>query len=95
MVKPVEEIMQALNTALGEGTSDETLSLLEDVKDTLDAGADNVDWKKKYEDNDNEWRERYRNRFARGVDPEQEQLDKPSEEPVTQKLTFENLFKEG
>lgn len=95
MVKPVEEIMQALNTALGEGTSDEMLSLLEDVKDTLDAGADNVDWKQKFEDNDAAWRERYRNRFAQGGDPEQEQPDKPSEEPVAQKLTFENLFKEG
>lgn len=95
MVKPVDEIMQALNTALGEGTSDETLSLLEDVKDTLDAGADNVDWKKKYEQNDEEWRQRYRNRFTQGGDPEQEQPDKPSEEPETHKLTFENLFKEG
>lgn len=95
MVKTVEEIMQALNTALGEGTSDDTLSLLEDVKDTLDAGAANVDWKKKYEQNDEQWRQRYRNRFTQGGDPEQEQPDKPSEEPETQKLTFENLFKEG
>ena len=93
MVKSVEEIMAILNAALGDNTDDATLGLLEDVQDTLNAGADSAGWKQKYEDNDKQWRERYRERFNQPSEQQQPEgkLDEPEEKP----LTFENLFKEG
>lgn len=93
MVKTVEEIMASLNTALGETTDDSTLSLLEDVQDTLNAGADNASWKQKYEDNDKQWRQRYRERFNQPS--EQQRDDDKHDEPDEKPLTFDNLFKEG
>lgn len=93
MVKSVEEIMASLNSVLGENTDDATLGLLEDVHDTLNAGADNAGWKQKYEENDKEWRKRYRERFNQPSEQQQPEgkLDEPEDKP----LTFENLFKEG
>lgn len=93
MVKSVEEIMASLNAALGDNTDDATLGLLEDVQDTLNAGADSASWKQKYEDNDKQWRERYRERFNQPSEQQQPEgkMDEPEEKP----LVFENLFKEG
>lgn len=62
-----EEILEKLKTKLGDDTSDETLGLIEDISDTFSdietRLSDNTDWKKKYEENDKEWREKYRDRF--------------------------------
>lgn len=93
MVKSVEEIMASLNAALGDNTDDATLGLLEDVQDTLNAGADSASWKQKYEENDKQWRERYRERFNQPSEQQQPEgkMDEPEEKP----LVFENLFKEG
>lgn len=93
-VKPIGEILAAVSSIIGESTSDEALTLLEDITDTFN-DKDNTDWKKKYEDNDKEWRNRYKERFLSGdasLDPKQEDEEDPEPEKP---LTFENLFKEG
>lgn len=78
--------------------SDESLSLLEDLSDTFEDLSAQVskagDYKKKYEENDAEWRKRYRDRFfsssgAGGSDIK----DEPDDEPEA-KVTYESLFKE-
>lgn len=85
MVKTKEEIMEQLKTHFAEATSDDVLTLLENVSDTLDAGKDTADWKKKYEDSeaewkkkledkDTEWRKKYRERF---FSSEEGDKDKP------------------
>lgn len=60
-----EQIMQHLQDKLS--TDDADLEFLEQLSDTLDANEttnkDNEDWKKKYEENDKSWRERYKARF--------------------------------
>lgn len=94
-IRSQEELRTALNGFLGETPSDEGLTLLEDLEDTLtsltsDGSA--ASWKQKYEDNDAAWRKRYRERFngpvegADGGENKNKNEDKP--------MTFEDLFKE-
>ena len=96
-VRNKDEILEAIKTRVGENTDDETISLLEDVSDTLTdletrAGG-GEDWKTKYEENDKLWRERYKNRFF-SKEPEPDHKPEPEPEPEVKK-TFSDLFKEG
>ena len=95
-IKTREELLESINTIIGENTSDEALAIIEDVQDTFSDYdtrlSDTTDWKAKYEENDNAWRTKYRDRFfnSPGSDPEAD----PEPEPI--KKTFEDLFtKEG
>lgn len=98
MVRSKEEIMGSLKNILGDNTSDEALVLLEDVNDTLSVDNESIkaemeSWKNKYEENDAEWRKKYRDRFYGDVDDTEERIFQ--EESVEEKpLTFENLFTE-
>lgn len=98
MVRTKEEILNLVKDILKEDTSDSALSLVEDLSDTLDnvSASDETDWKTKYEENDAQWRQRYRDRFF--SKPAQEE-----EEPVSgvtfamtandEPKTFSDLFK--
>lgn len=89
-VKTIEEIMGAVRARVGEDTSDEALAFVEDVSDTLSSLSSAEDWKKKYEDNDAEWRNKYRERFFNPDKPDPD----PDPQPETERLTFDKLFKE-
>nr|DAU55343.1 MAG TPA: hypothetical protein [Caudoviricetes sp.] len=75
--------------------SDEAISLLEDMSDTFDDLSSQVsqagDYKKKYEENDAEWRKRYHDRFFSVTEDDIKEDDKDDE---VEKKTFESLFKE-
>lgn len=96
-VKNKDEILEAIKTRVGDNTDDETISLLEDVSDTLTdletRASDGEDWKTKYEENDKLWRERYTSRFF-SKEPEPDPKLDPEPEPEVKK-TFSDLFKEG
>lgn len=67
-IRSKDEILEQIQSRFGEDTSDETISFLEDVTDTFTdletrASGDGEDWKAKYEENDREWRQKYRDRF--------------------------------
>ncbi len=66
-VRTMEEIIEMVSERIGDDNSDEAISFLEDISDTLsdyDSRAkDNTDWKQKYTDNDAEWRRKYKERF--------------------------------
>lgn len=88
-------IMDTIKSHIGDDTSDASISLLEDMTDTLDdfeskmAGGE--DWKSKYEENDKQWREKYTARF---FDSEtQEQGEQMEQRQVPQKREFADLFK--
>lgn len=83
------DFMERLKTFLGEDTSDEALTLLEDANDSFEEG-DGVDWKQKYEDNDKEWRQKYKDRFFNKSeeDDKEDDIDQPEE-----KKSFNDLFK--
>ena len=95
-IRSNEEIMTMLKDIIGESTDDNTLNFIEDVSDTLnhysETAKDPTDWKQKYEDNDKEWREKYRNRFFSKPDNEPE--PEPDPEPNKDKpMKYEDLFK--
>lgn len=97
-VKTRDEIMEAIRKRIGEDTSDEAISLLEDVTDTLEdyetRVADKTDWKTKYDEMDASWRKKYMDRFSgktgEEVKEEQEEQIKDDSEP----RTFDELFTE-
>lgn len=93
-VKSREEIMEGLRTRIGEDTSDDALSFIEDVQDTLDSlsNTDTENWRQRYEENDAQWRQKYRDRFfSKGEDGEDDTIEG---ETSSENLTYENLFKE-
>ena len=86
-----DELMNRLNTFLGEDTTDETLSFIEDVTDTIEdyESKSSTDWEKRYNDLDNEWRKKYRERFFRKVKEDNEvEEEEVKEEPKT----YDDLF---
>lgn len=95
MILTRDEFFEAINKRVGENTDDESLKFIEDMTDTYNAIADSgeEDWKKKYEELDSEWRERYRKRFFDGkdeiVDDQKEDIKEDSEPS-----TFDELFEE-
>ena len=95
-IKTRDELLKSLNTLIGNNSTDENLAILEDVTDTLkdyeEKTADQTDWKAKYEQNDADWRKKYRERFMSG-----ERIKEEQEEDVerdSKHLTFDSLFKE-
>ena len=91
-VRTTDEILESIKTRVGDSTEDADLEFLEDVTDTLSdlrsKSEGQEDWKTKYEENDKQWREKYRDRFFE----KKEELEEKKEEPETPK-TFEDLFK--
>lgn len=95
MVKTKEEILNSIKDILKDDTSDSALSLIEDLSDTLDAKetSDETDWKTKYEENDAQWRKKYRDRFFSKPAQEEEIIDEPAPEETSEPKTFSDLFK--
>lgn len=75
-----EELLKSFREKLS--TSDEDLVLLENITDTVNDMESRAgeDWKKKFEDNDKAWRERYKARFSDPVKVEEEKIPLPVEE---------------
>lgn len=87
-VRSKEELLAIIKDRIGEDTSDEAISFIEDVTDTLNdfetrAG---LDWEEKYRQLDEEWRIKYKERFFNTENEE--------EEEKKEVLTFNDLFKE-
>lgn len=95
-IKSREDLLKSLNTLIGDNSSDENLAILEDVTDTLkdyeEKTADQTDWKTKYEQNDADWRKKYKERFLSGETIKDEQEEDVKKDSKT--LTFDSLFKE-
>jgi hypothetical protein len=93
-IKTKAELLELVKERIGDDTSDEALAIIEDVTDTLDdyetRVADAGDWKARYEQNDADWRKKYKERFFAPTE-EPEEPDEPEE--VEEKRTFEDLFK--
>lgn len=92
-----EELLNAIQAKYEGDTSDETLAFIEDVTDTLTDFetrlADTTDWKAKFEENDAEWRNKYKERFFNGgTDYQEEDPGEFDEEETIEVKTFEDLF---
>lgn len=97
-IRSKDEIITSIRSKLGDDTSDEAISLMEDVTDTFSdyetRVADKTDWKKKYDEMDASWRKKYMERFSgrSGDDIKEEQDEDVKEDDETK--TFDELFKE-
>lgn len=69
-VRTRDEILAAVRSRLGDDTSDDALTIIEDIDDTFKDYETRTgeDWKSKYEALDSQWRKRYRDRFFQKAD---------------------------
>lgn len=87
-VKTKDELLASINSI--EGISeDASISLIEDITDTMDSFSDQTDWKAKYEENDASWKKKYKERFfsSPASEPDVDTEEKPKS------YSFEALFK--
>lgn len=66
-----DDYFNRLHERIGDDTSDEAISFLEDLTDTYNdletkSKGNGEDWEKKYHDLDESWKKRYRHRFFTG-----------------------------
>lgn len=86
-----DELIEKVKKYVGDKTDDETIEIIEDISDSIDS-SDADEWKKKYEENDKMWRDKYISRF---VDKKVDEPDTPTElEEEKEYNSFEDLFKE-
>ena len=92
-----EELLIKVKNYIGDDTSEEAVSLLEDVDDSMSDSNDG-EWEKKYHELDESWKQKYIERFGSG-DPEQNKEDESKEdeskEDDSEEKTFDELFEKG
>lgn len=92
-----EDAVARIAGYVGERNGDEDISFIEDLNDTLSdmdsRASGQEDWRKKYEDNDKQWRDRYKERFGSGETVTGASAQTPSdEEPDPPSYDFADLF---
>lgn len=87
-----DELIEKVKKYVGDRTDDETIEIIEDISDSIDS-SDADEWKKKYEENDKMWRDKYISRF---FEKNAEENEYPTDEDDDEKeyKTFEDLFEE-
>lgn len=87
-----DELIEKVKKYVGDRTDDETIEIIEDISDSIDS-SDADEWKKKFEENDKMWRDRYISRF---VEKKEDEPDTPTEHEEEEKEynSFEDLFEE-
>lgn len=88
-----EELLEKIRKYVGDRTDDESIEIVEDINDSFDT-SDSDEWKKKYEENDKMWRDKYISRFFEKK--VEETHDNPTEDVEDEKEynTFGDLFEE-
>lgn len=100
-----EDFFDRLSKRIGEDTSDEAMKDMEDFTDTYNslsskAEGEAADWKRKYEENNEMWKKRYKARFfSSGGNvsfPQDDEYDEPEEDKELARATsihLNDLFK--
>lgn len=86
-----DELIEKVKKYVGDRSDDETIEIIEDISDSIDS-SDADEWKKKYEENDKMWRDKYISRFFEKNEEENE--DPTNEDDDKEYKTFEDLFEE-
>ena len=97
-----DDFMSAVKGLAGDNADDSTLTMIENFTDTFNdletRASDTTDWKAKYEQNDNEWREKYKARFFEGKEGTDTTTGmREQKEDITddsKDISFDDLFKE-
>lgn len=87
-----DELIEKVRKYVGDRKDDDTIEIIEDISDSIDS-SEAEDWKKKYEENDKMWRDKYISRF---VEKKEDEPDTPTEHDEEEKEynSFEDLFEE-
>ena len=85
-----EELVEKVKAYVGDRTDDETISLIEDISDSMEVTEDGENWKEKYEELDNQWREKYIARFSEPSEVKEDEI----EVETTEINSFDDLFEE-
>lgn len=87
-----DELIEKVRKYVGDRKDDETIEIIEDIADSIDS-SEADEWKKKYEENDKMWRDKYISRF---VEKKEDEPDTPTEHDEEEKEynSFEDLFEE-
>ena len=90
-----EDLIKRLSDKFGDDNSDEVIQLTEDLADTLNDFDsrinDTEDWKTKFEENDNMWRKKYKDRFLESSDSGENENHEQDDDENTN-VTFNDLF---
>lgn len=93
-IKSKEDLIASIKAVIGEDTTDQSLSLLEDVSDTFTSfeseTKDKTDWKAKYDELDKSWRQKYRDRFMGETVEDENDFSEEEERKVPR--TYADLF---
>lgn len=94
-----DEYFESLKTIFDGKNDSDSITLMENLTDTYEdlnnrASGDGVDWKKKYEENDEMWKDRYKNRFfsGNGGNPNYHYPNEPDEPEDKKPVTYDDLF---
>lgn len=101
-VRTRDEILAAVRSFLGDNTSDEALTIIEDIDDTFNDYETRTgeDWRSRYDELDAQWRKRYRDRFfqkAGNGETTPEDVKEDNEEDIKEESEvkdFDELFTE-
>ena len=78
-IKNLSEIIESARNIIGENTSDEALSFMEDLSDTMtdfdNKTKDATNWQERYQENDAKWRKKYADRFNGKPVEEEEDME--------------------
>ena len=87
-----EELLEKVRAYVGDRTDDDTIEIIEDISDSFDS-TDADEWKRKYEENDKLWRDKYVSRF---YDKKEEEFETPTEHEEEEKEynSYDDLFEE-
>lgn len=95
-----DDFFNRIRERVGNDSSDESISFLEDMTDTYNSlenasNGDGVNWEQRYHENDEAWKKRYASRFFNGsVQPLNRTEEKEDDGYDPNQITIESLFKE-
>lgn len=103
-IRDADKILELVRSRIGEDTSDESITFIEDITDTINdyeaRTKEDREWETRYNENDAAWRKRYMERFNASSDAsvkDGKEAVKEQEENVTddgKKRSYKELFEE-
>lgn len=90
MVKSKQELLEKFNQIVNDSTDDSVIEFMDDLSDTIDSN-ENENWKQKYNNLDEQWRKKYKERFMNKND--EDDFDEEDETDRPKKYSFNDLFK--
>lgn len=97
-VRSKDELMNKINTIIGDRTDDDALEFMADFTDTYDSlnNHEGMYTKEQYDNLDASWRQKYKDRFFSGSANEEENESKNNKEKdnaTADSIMIEDLFK--